>query len=92
MADGTVGFLVCAPWLLSCRTSWLSCEEHHRAQRLVGGCLEVEWKLFVEYGMRIMYVCSSPGDWLSLASRKDATSFLSHFGFLKHRGALPPPN
>lgn len=92
MADGRVSFLICTPQLPSCQTLWLSCEEHHHAQWLVGGCLEVEWKLFVEYVMRIMYVCSSPGDWLSLASREDATSFLSHFGFLKHRRALPPPN
>jgi len=91
MAEGMVAFLLCAPWLLSCQTLWLSCEEHHHAQWLVGGCLEAEWKLFVEYVMRIMYGRSSHGDWLSLASCEDATSFLSRFGFLKLRRALPPP-
>lgn len=47
-------------------------------------------KLFVEYVIRIMYGCSLPRDWLSSASHKDASSFLSHFGLLKHRRALPP--
>lgn len=91
VADGTVTFLVSAPRLLSFWTWWLSCEEHHWAPWLVGGCLEVEWKLFVEYVMGIVHGCSSPGDGLSLASHKDKTSFLSHFGLVTHRRALPPP-
>lgn len=46
-------------------------------------CLEAEWKLFVECVMRIIYVWSSPGDWLSLAPHGDASTSLSHFVFLK---------
>lgn len=37
--------------------------------------------------MRIMYLCNSPRDWLSLEPHEDTTTFLSHSGFLK---PLPP--
>lgn len=72
-------------WFVLC-DSWLSCKEY---QWLESDYLEAEWKLLVEYVMRIIYVCSSPGDWLSLAPHKDATTSLSHFGFLK---PFPPPH
>lgn len=54
----------------------------------MGGCLETEWKLLVEYVMRNMYVCNSHGDWLNLAPHEDTTTFSSHSGFLK---PLPQP-
>lgn len=91
-AEGSIDFLLCAPWFLRCWTRCLSCKQHRLAPWLVGGCLEVEWKLFVEYVMRTLHVCRSLGDWLSSASHNDATSFLSLFGFLKHRRTLPFPH
>lgn len=75
--------------LLSRRTLWLSCEEHHRAQRLVGGCLEVQWKLFVEHVMN--YVCTWFTQRLAeLGVSGSCNLLLVSFGFFSNTGEHLP--